>query len=222
MKRCFDVTVAALALVLLAPLFAIIGAALALTQGPPIIYRGSRVGRDGCTFSILKFRTMAQRGAASGEITVHNDARVTPIGQLLRALKLDELPQLVNVLRGEMSLVGPRPESPYFVAFYTAEQRAVLLVRPGITGPAQVAFRHEERLLTGPDPEAYYRTVIMPAKLAIDLKYVCAQSLWLDLKIIALTLVSLARSTSLPVLSPQGAAAFNARQTPDEQRESAG
>jgi lipopolysaccharide/colanic/teichoic acid biosynthesis glycosyltransferase len=198
MKRFFDVTIALLALVLLAPLFAIIGATLALKEGFPILYRGLRVGKDGRAFSILKFRTMTQQSTLTGEITVHNDARVTSVGRLLRAFKLDELTQLLNVLRNEMSLVGPRPESPHFVALYTAEQRAVLTVRPGITGPSQIAFRHEERLLTGPDPEAYYRTVIMPAKLAIDLEYVRSQSLWLDFKILALTLVSLARPVSFP------------------------
>lgn len=191
MKRFFDVTVALIALVVFAPLFAGIAALLALLEGPPILYRGARVGKDGCKFSIWKFRTMARHSALTGEITVHHDARVTPIGRLLRAFKLDELPQLINVLRGEMSLVGPRPESPHFVALYTPEQREVLAVRPGITGPAQVSFSHEERLLSGPDPEAYYRTVIMPAKLALDLEYVRRHPLWLDLKIIVLTLVAL-------------------------------
>ncbi len=219
MKRCFDVSVALLALALLAPLFAIIGAALALTEGPPILYRGLRVGKDGRTFSMLKFRTMTQGGAAPSEITVYRDARVTPLGRLLRAWKLDELPQLLNVLRGEMSLVGPRPEAPCFVALYTPEQRTVLAVRPGITGPAQVIFRHEERLLIGPDPEAYYRAVLMPAKLAIDLEYVRSHSLWLDLKMIALTFVSLARPVTFPGFSPHGGKPqpFHAWQIRDEQ-----
>jgi lipopolysaccharide/colanic/teichoic acid biosynthesis glycosyltransferase len=128
------------------------------------------------------------------EITVRNDPRVTPVGRVLRATKLDELPQLVNVLRGEMSLVGPRPESPRYVAHYTSHQRAVLAVRPGITGPAQIVYCHEERLLGGRDPELQYLTVVMPAKLALDLDYVRHHSLRRDVGIVVRTLFALIRS----------------------------
>lgn len=187
MKRIFDLTLAAMILVILSPVMAAVACTLRLSEPGPIIYRGLRVGRDGRLFDILKFRTMSPNAGAGHEITVKDDPRVTQLGRLLRVTKLDELPQLINVLRGEMSLVGPRPESPHYVAHYTAEQRAVLSVRPGITGPSQVLFCHEERILGGPNPEWYYLTVVMPAKLAIDLAYVRKHSLWRDLKLLAST-----------------------------------
>ncbi|MDQ2718007.1 MAG: SDR family NAD(P)-dependent oxidoreductase, partial [Chloroflexota bacterium] len=136
-----------------------------------------------------------------GEITVHHDPRVTQVGRILRATKLDELPQLINVLRGEMSLVGPRPESPYFVAYYTEQQKEVLRVRPGITGAAQLVYCHEEELLTASDPEQQYLDVIMPAKLAIDLNYVRQHSFWLDIQILLSTFVVL---VPLPALRRPG------------------
>jgi len=200
MKRLFDIVVAAIVLVALLPVFAVIAGAILITDPGPIIYRGTRVGRGGRLFQIYKFRTMTVSATGTSPITVSNDTRVTSIGRILRATKLDELPQLINVLRGDMSLVGPRPESPHYVAYYTAEQRAVLNVRPGITGAAQVLFRHEERILSGPDPEWYYITTVMPAKLEIDLAYVRQPSLWRDLQIIALTLAALVRPIKTPLL----------------------
>ena len=136
------------------------------------------------------------------DITIHADPRVTATGRLLRASKLDELPQLWNVIRGEMSLVGPRPEAPRYVAAYTPEQREVLSVRPGVTGLAQIYFRHEERLLGGSHPERYYQTTLMPAKLEIDRYYARHHSFWLDLKIIALTVVALFRPLTPPAKPP--------------------
>jgi lipopolysaccharide/colanic/teichoic acid biosynthesis glycosyltransferase len=194
MKRALDIVVAALMLVVLAPALVVIACVVRLSGPGPVVYRGWRVGRGGRPFHILKFRTMAPSADKGSEITVNHDPRVTPMGRLLRATKLDELPQLINVLRGEMSLVGPRPESPHYVARYAPEQRAVLGVRPGITGPSQVLFRHEERLLFGPDPESYYLSAVMPAKLAVDLEYVQHHSLQRDLIILVHTLGALVHS----------------------------
>ena len=171
-KRFFDVAVAAVLLLVLWPVLAIIACLIWSNEPGPIFYRGPRAGRDGRPFAVFKLRTMTLAPQARREITVSNDPRVTPIGRVLRATKLDELPQLINVVRGEMSLVGPRPESLHYVARYTDEQRQVLSVRPGITGAAQIYFPHEEGLLDGPDPETLYITRVMPAKLEIDLEYV--------------------------------------------------
>jgi len=201
MKRVFDVIVAAIILLLTLPLFALIAAAIWLDDRGPIIYRGLRVGLGGQTFFQLKFRTMTVNQTLKSEVTLRDDPRVTCVGRFLRNTKLDELPQLINVLRGDMSLVGPRPETLHYVASFTPEQRAVLSVRPGITGLAQLSFRYHERLVIGPDPERYYLTVLLPAKLAINLDYVRKQSFWLDLKIIALTFIALVRPFPLPPLS---------------------
>lgn len=197
MKRAFDIAAAGVLLIVLSPLIALIACLIRLSGPGPIIYSGWRVGRYGRPFRVLKFRTMTQ--AAGREITASDDPRVTRLGRRLRATKLDELPQLVNVLKGEMSLVGPRPEAPRFVALYTYAQREVLEVCPGITGPSQVLFRDEQRLLHGPDPEQVYLLQIMPMKLAIDLDYVRKHSLWGDLQILARTAIALfpGRSTSL-------------------------
>jgi lipopolysaccharide/colanic/teichoic acid biosynthesis glycosyltransferase len=201
MKRAFDIVAAAALLVALSPLMVLIACVLRLSSPGPIIYRGWRIGRNGYPFRIIKFRTMTQ--AASGrEITISNDPRVTKLGRLLRAAKLDELPQLLNVLTGEMSLVGPRPEAPHYVARYTPAQREVLAVRPGITGPSQVLFRHEERLLRGPDPEQLYLSRVMPAKLAIDLDYARTHTLLGDMRILARTLVACALPGRRPAALP--------------------
>jgi len=154
--------------------------------------RGWRVGRDGQIFRIFKFRSMVVRAERSGRaITTAGDQRVTRVGRLLRRTKLDELPQLLNVLRGEMSLVGPRPEHPNYVRLYTPEQRHVLCVRPGITGAASVRFRNEEELLRGDDPEALYRDVVMPEKLRMELEYLEHRSFWTDLRLILETVAVL-------------------------------
>src|SRR2546429_2712399 len=205
MSRAADVAIAGVLLVLVAPLLAVVSCAILLTSGRPVVYRGPRVGRDGRPFHILKLRTMRPDSDAGRHVTVAGDDRVTRVGRLLRLTKLDELPQLVNVLRGDMALVGPRPESPRYVARYTPEQRAVLSVRPGITGAAQVAYSQEERLLAGPDPEAVYLGAIMPDKLAIDLAYVRRRSAWLDLRLIALTLVAVFRPVRSPLEAPPAA-----------------
>lgn len=193
LKRIIDVVAAAILLLALLPMLVLI-ACLVRWSGPgPIIYRGLRVGRDGRPFRILKFRSMSTASALGSEITIYHDPRVTRIGRVLRATKLDELPQLINVLRGDMSFVGPRPESPRYLDHYTREQREILRVRPGITGVSQVAFRSEEELLDAPDPEQQYVSVLLPAKLAMDLAYVRQHTLLGDFKIILLTLWALVR-----------------------------
>jgi len=190
MKRAFDIVAAAVALVVLAPLFAWIAYRVRREDGGPAFFRQDRVGRDGQLFEIFKFRTM--RSAPGAAITVAGDVRITDFGRRLRRLKLDELPQLWNVLRGDMSLVGPRPEVPEFVRDYPAEARQILTVRPGVTGPAQLEGIDEEReLLAAADPERHYRDVLLPRKLSIDLRYVRSASLETDLRILVRTLAGL-------------------------------
>ena len=192
-KRAFDILSSAAGLALLSPLLVVIAAAVKLDSPGPVLFRGQRVGRYGREFHIWKFRTMVTGADRAGPgITVANDSRVTRVGRLLRRTKLDELPQLVNVLRGEMSLVGPRPEDPRYVALYPPEQRAqVLSVRPGVTSPASVRFRDEESALSGEDWETAYVQTVMPAKLALDLEYVQNASLLRDVGLIVRTVAAL-------------------------------
>jgi len=173
MKRVVDVAVSALALALLWPLGLLIGAAVTLGDGGPAFFRQERVGRGGRTFRMWKFRTMIVGAERSGRhLTVGDDPRVTRVGAVLRRTKLDELPQLLNVLRGEMSMVGPRPEVPRYVAFYTAEERAVLRLTPGITDPASLRYRDESQALAASaDPERTYIEHIVPEKIRLNLAY---------------------------------------------------
>jgi lipopolysaccharide/colanic/teichoic acid biosynthesis glycosyltransferase len=192
-KRALDISVAVAALLLLAPLMILLAAAVKRSSPGPVFFRQRRVGRGGKLFWLLKYRTMwdAPGGPA---LTAAGDPRITPLGRRLRRWKLDELPQLVNVLRGEMSLVGPRPEVPQYVAVYDDAQRQTLSVRPGITGPSQIRFRAEEKLLAEcPDPEAYYLTTLLPRKLQLDLQYVREGNPFTDLRLLAATIVALWR-----------------------------
>jgi lipopolysaccharide/colanic/teichoic acid biosynthesis glycosyltransferase len=184
-KRAMDIISSALGLIVLSPVLLVIAAAIKLHDGGSVFYRASRVGRYGAEFKLYKFRSMVANADKLGPaVTGAADKRITPIGRFLRKTKLDELPQLINVLTGDMSLVGPRPESPKYVAYYTDEQRHVLDVRPGITSPASVAYRHEEAMLRGDDWEQFYIDEVMPAKLAIDLAYVEKASILQDFRII--------------------------------------
>ena len=192
MKRLFDVAVSLFAIVVLSPLFALIALAVKLTSAGPVFYRGERIGRGGAPFRILKFRTM-RAGASGPAITRGGDARVTPVGRILRRSKLDELPQLVNVLRGEMSIVGPRPEAPEYVSLYTGDERRVLTVRPGLTSPASLRYRHEEALLGGDDWHDRYVNEIMRDKLRDDLHYIDTRTFLGDLRLIVRTFASLFR-----------------------------
>lgn len=194
LKRLFDLFASGLGLLVLSPLFALIALLVRLSSPGPIFYRARRVGRGGREFTLYKFRSMVANADRQGPgITAAGDPRVTPIGHVLRRTKLDELPQLWNVLHGDMSLVGPRPEDPRYVALYTPEQRRVLDVRPGITSLASIEYRNEEAILRGPDWEQRYIREVMPAKLAIDLRYVQQATLLTDLLIILRTLLALFR-----------------------------
>lgn len=187
-KRLFDAVCAAVGLVLMAPLLLIAAVWVKVDSPGPVLFRQTRVGRFGVPFTIHKFRTMrVEPGAA---ITVGADPRITRSGHFLRQTKLDELPQLWDVLRGAMSLVGPRPELPHYVALYPADLRErVLAVRPGITDPASLAFSHEAELLAAAaDPEREYREVILPAKLKLSADYAATASLGADLRLILATL----------------------------------
>jgi len=195
MKRIFDVVAAFLALVLLAPILLVLAAAVAVSSPGGAFFRQTRVGRHGQTFQLLKFRSMRPGSEAGGQITVgERDPRITGIGHILRRTKLDELPQLINIVRGEMSVVGPRPEVPRYVALYTPEQRAVLSVRPGLSSLASIAYINESEVLgRSRDPERAYVEEVMPAKLALDLRYVRERSLALDMHIIAATLLRIVK-----------------------------
>jgi lipopolysaccharide/colanic/teichoic acid biosynthesis glycosyltransferase len=193
-RRLLDLFASLIGLILLLPLFALIAVAIRLDSPGPVLFRGQRVGRDGFQFAIYKFRTMVTDADQQGPgITVAGDLRVTRVGRLLRRSKLDELPQLINVLRGEMSLVGPRPEDPRYVMLYTPEQRRVLSVRPGLTSPASLIYRHEEELLGGEDWERTYLQKVMPAKLRIELEYLEHRSVWRDLTVVVQTVLALTR-----------------------------
>ncbi len=186
MKRALDLAVAVPLLVILSPVLVALAAAVRLTSRGPAFHRATRVGRDGRPFTMLKLRTM--RAGPGAAITTRDDPRMTTLGRALRRARLDELPQLFNVVRGEMSIVGPRPEDPRFVALYSEEQRAVLALRPGITGAAQLVFRDEAALLDPADPDGSYIRAVLPRKLAIDLEYARGRSLAGDLRIMGMTL----------------------------------
>lgn len=179
---------AAAGLLLLSPLLLLAALWVKLDSPGPVLFRQTRVGRFGVPFTIHKFRTM--RVAPGAALTVGEDPRITRSGRVLRQTKLDELPQLWDVLRGAMSLVGPRPELPRYVAVYPAELRAqVLAVRPGITDPASLAFSHEAELLAAArDPEREYREVVLPAKLRLSADYAARATLATDLRLIVATL----------------------------------
>ena len=193
-KRLFDLLCAGAGLVLLAPLLLGIALWIKIDTPGPVFFRQQRVGRFGALFRIHKFRSMRADAAQSGpQITVGADPRITRAGHFLRRTKLDELPQLLDVLAGTMSLVGPRPEVPRYVALYPAELRdKVLSVRPGITDPASIAYRDESALLAqAADPERVYIEQVMPAKLRCAAMYVERMSLRNDLRLIGATLRSL-------------------------------
>jgi lipopolysaccharide/colanic/teichoic acid biosynthesis glycosyltransferase len=189
-KRVFDVVCASAGLILLMPLFIAIAIAIRLDSPGPVFFRQERVGKDGKLFRIFKFRTMRVDSEAMGQLTVGQDERITRAGLVLRHYKIDELPQLLNVMRGEMSLVGPRPEVPRYVTHYPAAVRtAVLSVPPGITEWASIRFKDENAMLAAAlDPDKKYVEEVLPIKLAYYLRYVNERNLIMDLKIIFATL----------------------------------
>ena len=186
----FDLAICSLGLLLLAPVFLLIALGICLESPGPVFFRQERVGKDGIPFRVFKFRTMVVDASLAGpQITAAGDPRVTRVGQFLRRTKLDELPQLLNVWSGEMSLVGPRPEVPSFVALYNDRQREVLSVRPGITDPASIAYADEEKILgAASNIHRAYVEEILPHKLELNLQYIKKMSLLSDLKVIFLTI----------------------------------
>ena len=188
-KRIFDLTIALLGLIILAVPMALIAILIRITSGSPILFTQERVGKGGQIFSVKKFRTMSVRSVEDSSITVAGDSRVTAIGSYLRRWKLDELPQLWNVLVGEMSLVGPRPDVPGYADKLQGDDRKLLLLRPGITGPATLAYRNEEEILAKvSDPVQYNNEIIYPDKVRINLEYMEKCSLMQDLKYILETM----------------------------------
>lgn len=190
MTRIFDLFVAFIGLLLLLPLLLLVAIIIKLEDGGPVFFRQVRVGKGGRPFKIWKFRTMVVNAESLGRsITVGDDQRITRSGVWLRKWKLDELPQLINVVVGEMGFVGPRPEVPRYVALYTEEQRKVLELRPGITDLASIAYRNESEILQNqPDPEAYYVHQIMLDKIKINLEYAAGANVWRNIRVIFTTL----------------------------------
>ncbi|MGN0186236.1 MAG: sugar transferase [Paludibacteraceae bacterium] len=186
MKRFFDILASGVGLLLLSPLFLLVAIWIRLDSPGPVFYRQVRVGRYNKDFRIFKFRSMRVGSDKGSLVTIGGrDPRVTRSGYFLRKFKIDELPQLINVFIGDMSLVGPRPEVRHYVDYWTEEQLHVLDVRPGITDPASIKFRNENELLEkAEDPEKYYIEVIMQEKLRLYLEYVEKQSFWYDIKLI--------------------------------------
>jgi lipopolysaccharide/colanic/teichoic acid biosynthesis glycosyltransferase len=187
LKRSFDILVSLVALILLAPLFFTCAVVIKLTSRGPVFYRGRRVGRGGDIFLMHKFRSMVVDADQMGtDLTPQDDPRVTRVGKFLRKTKMDELAQIIDVLKGNMSLVGPRPESPLYAKYYNERQKRVLDVRPGIVGPTQFKYhRYEELILKDKeDPDTYYIQELMPGKLEMDLDYIKNRSFPLDIKIL--------------------------------------
>lgn len=195
LKRAMDIVLSAFGIAVLSPVLLVIALAIVIDSKGGVFYRQVRVGKDGKEFRIFKFRTMISDADKRGLlITVGEDSRITRVGKILRKTKLDELAQLFNVFIGDMSFVGPRPEVPRYVAMYTPAQRNVLLVRPGITDYASVAYRDENDLLEGAsDPERVYIEEIMPAKLELNRQYLSSIGVWTDIKLIFATVLAVVK-----------------------------
>ncbi|OPJ66120.1 sugar transferase [Clostridium chromiireducens] len=190
-KRIFDLVCSTLGLIVLSPVFIFISIRIKSGSDGPIFFKQIRVGEKSKEFEILKFRTMVVDAEKLGrQITVGNDSRITKIGAFLRKYKLDELPQLINVFKGDMSLVGPRPEVPRYVKLYDEKQRKVLEVKPGITDLASIRYRDENELLgEAENPDEFYINTIMPDKLALNLEYISRNNIFLDIYIILQTII---------------------------------
>jgi lipopolysaccharide/colanic/teichoic acid biosynthesis glycosyltransferase len=193
LKRIFDFVSALIGLILVSAVLVTIAILIKQEDRGPIFYRGARVGRFGKPFKIFKFRTMVVNAEKlGGPSTADDDPRITKVGKFIRKFKLDELPQLINVLKGEMSIVGPRPEVQMYVDMFIEEEKPILSVRPGITDWASIWNPDEGAILAGsPDPEKTYMEKIRPEKIRLQLKYVREQTFWNDLKIIAQTIVAI-------------------------------
>jgi len=198
MKRVFDIVFSTIGLIFFSPLLLILAFMIKKEDGGPIFYRGVRVGRYGKLFRIFKFRTMVVNAEKiGGSSTADDDPRITKIGKFIRKYKLDELPQLINVLKGEMSFVGPRPQVPWAVELYSEEEKLLITVRPGITDYASIKFKNESEILKGSeDPDRTYLEKIAPEKLRLGLEYVKNSSLWTDIKIIFATIKAVFMTSS--------------------------
>lgn len=195
-KNIFDFTVASVLFIVLLPIFIILALAVKLTSKGEIIFKQKRVGLYGKEFYVLKFRTMVVDAESKGaQITVgERDPRITNIGHFLRKFRLDEFPQLINVIKGEMSFVGARPEVPYYVDFYTDEMMATLLTKPGITGTASIFFKDEAKMLEiEPDAEKCYINLILPEKMRMNLDYLKEISVWYDIKLMFQTVFEVSK-----------------------------
>ncbi len=194
-RAVFDRGVVLLALVVLSPVLLVTALLVRLSSPGPVIFRQVRVGQHGRHFEIYKFRTMyVAHDSGSGQVSPEGDPRVTHVGRVLRAWYLDELPQLFNVLKGDMGLVGPRPETPDFVALYTPGERAVLAVRPGLAGPSTLGFMDEaERLAGCDDPLELYRSVLIHERVRLDLGYLERRSFGYDVRLLVKQVVAIAR-----------------------------
>lgn len=199
MKRTFDIFVAAIGLLLFAPLFLVIAAVIKLDSDGPVFFRQKRIGRNFHGFKIYKFRTMVQEAPRLGKpITYGDDSRITRAGLFLRKAKLDELPQLINVLKGEMSFVGPRPEVPQYVELFRRDYMAILTVRPGITDLASLKYRDEAALLgKAADPEEEYLRRVLPDKIQLAKDYLQRSSLCFDIAVIVKTLFRVAQISNI-------------------------
>jgi len=188
-KRIFDFTASLLVLLLLSPLFIIIGLWIVLDSKGGMFYKQIRIGKNQKQFGLYKFRSMATGSDKSGQITIGNDSRITKVGRFIRKYKIDELPQLINILKGEMSVVGPRPEVKKYVDLYNKEQQQVLTVLPGLSDYASIEYFDEQTILgKAENPDKEYIEIVMPAKLNLNLKYISEKSILTDLKIIFKTL----------------------------------
>ena len=188
-KRIFDISSSFIGIVLLLPIFLLVALAIKIGSDGPVLFKQKRVGRYAKTFLMIKFRTMFVQQDSTSTVSVKGDKRITKVGVFLRKTKLDELPELWNVLIGQMSLVGPRPDVPGFADVLEGEDRKILELRPGITGPASLKYANEEQLLAEVDnPEKYNMDVIFPEKVRINLEYYYNQNFLLDLKIIFATI----------------------------------
>lgn len=186
--RLLEISLSVIVLVLFLPAGLLIAGLIKLTSSGPVFFRPWRVGRNEVLFRQIKFRTMIAEAEKIGpSVTGRDDSRVTRIGRLLRRTKVDEIPQLINVLKGEMSLVGPRPEAPRYVEHYTPKQKQLLRVRPGVTSPASIIYRHEEQYLGTEEWEEFYISKLLPAKLELELEYLSMRNFWKDLRVLVQT-----------------------------------
>lgn len=190
-KRLFDLVFSFIGLLLLAPILVLIAVLIKLDSKGPILFIQNRVGKNNVDFNIYKFRTMRVKSEKDGLLTLgNNDSRVTKVGYFLRRYKIDEFPQLINIIKGDMSFVGPRPELRYYVNFYKEEDMQIFKVRPGITGLASLKYRNEVELLkSAKDPEKFFIETIIPDKLSFNKAYIKKQSFLFDLKLIGLTII---------------------------------